>query len=86
MAARRVWGFTGKECTGFGAPCYSWHPQMPCVHIITTLNWGLFRSPVFVFYSFPSAQEEFFLGRGAVCVIERPVVVGGGGGSGGGGE
>ena len=82
VAARRVWGFIWKECTGFRAPYYSWHPQMPCVHIITTLNWGFFR-PIF-FYSFPSSSSprKLFLGRGGGCVIKRrPVVVGGTGGA-----
>lgn len=56
VAARRVWGFIWKECTGFRAPYYSWHPEMPCVHIITTLNWGIFL-PFF----FPSSSPRKFL-------------------------
>lgn len=72
VAARRVWGFIWKECTGFRAPYYSWHPEMPCVHIITTLNWGFFL-PNF----FPSSSpRKFFLGWGGGCVIKRrPAVV-----------
>lgn len=70
VAARRVWGFIWKECTGFRAPYYSWHPQMPCVHIITTLNWGFFLPIFFAHF------HRLFSGRGGDCVIKRrPVVV-----------
>lgn len=48
VAARRVWGFISKECAGFRAHYYSWHSQMPCVHIITTLNsYFFFLLPIF---------------------------------------
>lgn len=79
-AARRVWAFIWKECAAFRAPYYSWHPEMPCVHIITTLNWAFFFSlfsfhhhhhpQVFLFFFFPP------LGWGGGCVIKRsPVLV-----------
>lgn len=65
VAARRVWGFIWKECTGFRAPYYSWHPEMPCVHIITTLNWGIFL-PFF----FPSSSpRNFFFGLREEAVL-----------------
>lgn len=78
VAARRVWGFIWKECSGFRAPYYSWHPQMPCVHIITTLNWGFFSSRFLYLFPSSSSLRKFFLGWGGGCVIKRrPVVVGG---------
>lgn len=58
VAARRVWGFIWKECTGLRAPYYIWHPQMPCVHIITTLNWGFF-SPHFLYFHHLLPQVVF---------------------------
>lgn len=54
--ARRVWAFIWKECAAFRAPYYSWHPEMPCVHIITTLNWAFF----FSLFSFHHHHPQFF--------------------------
>lgn len=78
VAARRVWGFIWKECTGFRAHYYSWHCQMPCVHIITTLNLGFFLPIFFTLFHhllhkniFSCAEEE------AVLLKRKPVVVGG---------
>lgn len=78
VAARRVWGFIWKECTGFRAPYYSWHPQMPCVHIITTLNWGFFLRPIF-FTRFHRLlpQDNFSWAEEETVIKRRPVVVGG---------
>lgn len=81
VAARQVWGFIWKECTGFRAPYYSWHPQMPCVHIITTLNWGFFLPIFFSRFHRPLPQENFsWAEEEAVLLKEGQRLSGGPGG------